>query len=101
MPTFRGNRGNLLQHWVLVEVLNALHPQRVSGLCFVDAYSMSPTPTRSPKVVTDQTAPEFDRLRARLKQGPSAYERAWLSLGQSLPSDYPSSAAFVRHCWKG
>ena len=52
MPTFRGNRGNLLQHWVLVELLDALHHKHASGLCFVDAYSMSPRPTRSPKVVT-------------------------------------------------
>ena len=101
MPTFRGNRGNLLQHWVLVELLDALHHKHVSELCFVDAYSMSPRPTRSPKVVTDQTAADFDRVLARLKQGPSAYERAWLSLSRSLGSDYPSSASFVRHCWEG
>jgi hypothetical protein len=24
MPTYRGNRGNLLQHWVLVELLGRI-----------------------------------------------------------------------------
>ena len=101
MPTFRGNRGNLLQHWVLVELLEALPQDGLAELCFVDAYSMSPMATRSPKVATDQTAPEFDRVRERLAEGRSAYERAWLSLSKSLGSEYPSSAALVRHCWEG
>jgi len=62
---------------------------------------MSPTPTRSPKATTDQTAAEFERVRARLPDARSAYERAWLSLGRSLVSEYPSSAAFVRNRWEG
>ena len=99
MPTYRGNRGNLLQHWVLVELLGCLRQQGISKLCFVDAYSMSPTPVRSAKAATDQTAPEFDLVRSRLADGRSAYERAWLALSQALPSEYPSSAAFVRHYW--
>ena len=100
MPTFRGNRGNLLQHWVLVELVGGLRERGLSKLCFVDAYSMSPTATRSPKATTDQTAPEFDRVRARLAEGCSAYEHAWRLLTQSLRSEYPSSATFVRHCWE-
>jgi hypothetical protein len=101
MPTYRGNRGNLLQHWVLVELLGDLGKQGIKKLCYVDAHSMSPTPTRSAKAATDQTAPEFDLVRSRLADGPSSYERAWLELSRSLPSEYPSSAAFVRHCWYG
>jgi hypothetical protein len=101
MPTFRGNRGNLLQHWVLVELLGDIRQQSTSSLCFVDAYSLSPTATRSPKAATDQTAPEFDRVHANLAKGRSIYERAWRSLSQSLPCEYPSSAAFVRYCWEG
>lgn len=101
MPTYRGNRGNLLQHWLLVELIGTLRQHAVAKLCFVDAYSMSPVATRSPKAATDQTAPEFDQVRARLAEGRSSYERAWLALSQSLRSEYPSSAAFVRHCWEG
>jgi len=101
MPTYRGNRGNLLQHWVLVELLGDLSKQGIHTLCYVDAHSMSPMPTRSPKATTDQTAPDFDQVRSGLGDGPSSYERAWLELSRSLPSEYPSSAAFVRHCWTG
>jgi len=97
MPTYRGNRGNLLQHWVLAELLGCLREQGIRKLCFVDAHSMSPTPVRSAKAATDQTAPEFDLVRSRLADGRSAYERAWLALSQALPSEYPSSAAFVQH----
>jgi hypothetical protein len=101
MPTYRGNRGNFLQHWVLVELLVGLRQQGLAKLSFVDAYSMSPMATRSPNAVTDQTAPEFDRVRAHLAEGRSPYERAWLALTQSSGSEYPSSAVFVRHCWAG
>lgn len=99
-PTYRGNRGNLLQHWVLVELIGCLRQEGIGKLCFVDAYSMSPTPMRSANAGTDQTAPEFDHVRSRLADGRSAYERAWLALSQALPSEYPSSAAFVQHCWR-
>src|SRR5262245_39562755 len=101
MPTYRGNRGNLLQHWVLVELLGYLRQEGIGKLCFIDAYSMSPRPTRSSKMATDQTAPEFDRVRSTLAGGGSAYEQAWLVLSQTLPSEYPSSAVFVQHCWGG
>lgn len=101
IPTYRGNRGNLLQHWVLVEVLGCVRQKDIDKLCFIDAYSMSPTPMRSPKAATDPTAPEFDRTRSRLTDEGSEYELAWLHLSQALPSEYPSSAAFVRHCWRG
>jgi hypothetical protein len=101
VPTFRGNRGNLLQHWVLVELLEDLRERQPGTLCFVDAHAMSPIATRSPKAATDQTAAEFDRVRAHLAEGLSPYELTWLSLSQSLGSEYPSSAAFVRHRWKG
>lgn len=101
MPTYRGNRGNLLQHWVLVELVDCVRAHGIKKLCFVDAYAMSPAPTRSSKASTDQTASEFDRVRAGLPQGSSRYEQAWRVLSQTLPSEYPSSAAFVRHCWPG
>lgn len=99
MPTYRGNRGNLLQHWVLIDLLRCIREGGIRKLCFVDAYSMSPTPTRSERAATDQTAHEFDHLRSRLDRAKSAFERAWLTLSKDLPSEYPSSAAFVRQCW--
>ena len=76
MPTYRGNRGNLLQHWVLVELLARLQQQGPSNLSFIDTHSMSPRATRSAKAVTDQTAPEFDRVLTHLAEGQSSYERA-------------------------
>lgn len=99
MPTYRGNRGNLLQHWVLVELLGCIREGGIEKLCFVDAYAMSPTPTRSEKAATDQTAHDFDHVWSRLDRSNSAFEQAWLTLSKDLPSEYPSSAAFVRHCW--
>jgi hypothetical protein len=99
MPTYRGNRGNLLQHWVLVELLSCIREGGIARLCFVDAYSMSPSPTRSKRAATDQTAREFDHVRSRLDRSSSAFEQAWLTLSQDLASEYPSSAAFVRRCW--
>jgi hypothetical protein len=84
-----------------MEILCCLRRTGIDKLCFFDAYSMSPTPKRSEKAATDQTAPEFDYVRLRLANGRSEYERAWLALSQALPSEYPSSAAFVRHCWRG
>lgn len=99
MPTYRGNRGNLMQHWVLVELLGCIREGAIGKLCFVDAYSMSPTPTRSERAATDQTAHEFDHVRSRLDRSSSVFEQAWLTLSKDLPSEYPSSAAFVRRCW--
>ena len=39
-------------------------------------------------------------MRSRLDRSDSAFEQAWLSLSKDLRSEYPSSAAFVRHCWR-
>jgi hypothetical protein len=97
MPIYRGNRGNLLQHWVLVELLGGIRADGVDELGFIDAYSMSPTPTGSAKAATDQTVHEFDRVRSLLALGSSAYERARLEICKSLASEYPSSTVFVRH----
>ena len=80
MPTYRGNRGNLLQHWVLVELLGCIREGGIGKLCFVDAYSMSQTPTRSERAATDQTAQEFDHVRSRLDPSSSVFEQAWLTL---------------------
>ena len=41
MPTYKGNKGNLLQHWVLCELLSAAR-EHVSRLQFIDAHAMAP-----------------------------------------------------------
>ena len=97
MPTFRGNVGNLLQHWVLCEVLAAsgkYHEQ----ILFVDAYSMAPLANERPK--RDGTAHLFDCVRHRLPGEKTTYEEAWHRSGVAL-SGYPNSAALLTAVWKG
>jgi len=100
MPTYRGNRGNLLQHWVLAECVTLLARTQQTPLCFIDAHAMSPYAKPYEKRDQDQTAPDFDRVRQTLPGQKSAYELAWKDL--TTPEiDYPSSALFVRHLWPG
>lgn len=99
MPVYRGNVGNLLQHWVLCEVLDAWsgHADRID---FIDAYSMAP--------LADERYPESDRasrrrfdwVRARLFEERTPYERAWRRLTPDADG-YPSSAAFLSEVWPG
>ena len=94
MGTYRGNVGNLMQHWTLCNLL-AIAGQRAQELSFVDAYAMAPhAHTR-----TGANA-RFDLVRAGLP-GQSVYEQAWHSLAQQRKEGYPNSAAFVRGIWKG
>lgn len=99
MPTYKGNRGNLLQHWVLVEVIGAIREaiEPAQGICFIDAHAMSPYARRDPS--PGRTAAEFDRVALDLPGQGSAYERAWHELRQGR-CRYPSSAALVRHLWR-
>lgn len=100
MPTFKGNRGNLMQHWVLVElvtILENLSTLPVPRLCFIDAHAMAPLAARHPS--PGQTARDFDSVRDALPGQRSPYETIWLD---SVPEDrarYPSSAVFVRAAW--
>lgn len=59
---------------------------------------MSPYARRNPN--PGQTAEEFNRVGRRLPGQRSAYERAWHYLQQGRCA-YPSSAALVRHLWRG
>ncbi|MEP7113883.1 MAG: hypothetical protein ABI862_11495 [Ilumatobacteraceae bacterium] len=102
MPTFKGNKGNLLQHWVLCELVLMLREQTPPGarLVVVDAHAMSPFATRSP----DVAANVFDAVRARLPGQESAYERTWLDMVGQLDGrrvEYPTTAMFVRRLWPG
>jgi hypothetical protein len=102
MPTYKGNRGNLLQHWVLAELATLLQHECTARhrLCFVDAHAMSPYATRDSK--PGQTAADFDRVRDRLPGQSSRYEDAWHSLLSRLPRcKYPTSAALLRELWQG
>jgi len=99
VPTYKGNRGNLLQHWVLVELIGLLRKeaQPLGRLCFFDAHAMSPFAVRSAN--PGQTGPEFDIVAANLPGQRSAYEQAWHELSQGR-IQYPSSAVFVQHLWQ-
>jgi len=96
MPTFRGNVGNLLQHWVLCEVLAACEGS-YERLGFIDGYSMAPLATDRSK--RDPSSDLFDAVAGGLPGQHSSYERAWLKLAAS-PHEYPNSAAFVTAAWR-
>jgi hypothetical protein len=77
MPIYRGNVGNLLQHWIFCEILQDLH-HHAEHLTFIDAYSMAPFATERPRI--DEKANLFDYVREHLADGESPYEKAWHEL---------------------
>ena len=100
MPTYRGNRGNLLQHWVFAELLTALKGQAADAiphLVLVDAHAMAPYADRCDN--PGQTGFEFDNRRDDLPGEGSAYENAWDALTAANRERYPSSAVFARLIW--
>jgi hypothetical protein len=101
MPSYKGNRGNLLQHWVLAELTMMLQEsvQPEGPLCFIDAHAMSPYAVRNAN--PGQTAADFDRVAGRLPGQSTAYEQAWHALRSEGRCRYPSSASLVHHLWRG
>jgi len=100
MPTYRGNRGNLLQHWVLTELVAVLRKQLQAPdrLCYIDAHAMSPFAIQAKN--PGLTAGDFDAVAGHLPGQNSDYEQAWMALrGDQIK--YPSSGLFVRHLWQG
>ena len=102
MPTYKGNRGHLMQHWPLCEMLEVAG-RHTKGLNFIDAYAMAPLATKK----TGKDA-KFQRAEDRLSElgdSGSAYEKAWYKLTSGYCPEpregYPSSAAFVEQVWKG
>lgn len=92
MPTYKGNVGNLMQHWTLCELLHIADEQNVPGLNFIDAHAMAPIAHER-----DDDNNRFNRVRRRLPGQLSIYERAWHQL---MPSGgYPNSANFVQRVW--
>ena len=93
MGTYKGNAGNLMQHWTLCKLLD-ITGKRTSGISFIDAHSMSPLA----RECTGRD-PLFSRVQSRLPGQKSIYERTWHHL--ALNGGYPNSAAFVREVWSG
>ena len=99
MTIFRGNVGNLLQHWVFCEIL-AVWQGCANRVDFIDAYSMAP--------LADERYPEsdiasrrrFDWVQANLMEEQTPYERAWHRLTPDADR-YPNSAAFLTEVWQG
>jgi hypothetical protein len=99
VAVYRGNVGNLLQHWVLCEVLEAWRGC-ASQVNFIDAHSMAP--------VADERYPEknalsrrrFDCVQARAREERTPYERAWHKLTPE-PGRYPNSAGLLTELWPG
>ena len=98
MPTYKGNAGNLLQHWVLCEILvEASH--HATELSFIDAHSMAPwAETRNSS--SGYSSRVFDCVCRDLPGQRSAYESTWHTLS-GLRSGYPNSANFVCTIWPG
>lgn len=102
-PTYRGNLGNLLQHWTWVEVVSTLQGcsmYRGKTLQLIDAHAMAPLAFRSDRAQDT----DFQTVSARVEaEEPvvSRYESAWRNLSRESPSRYPSTAAFTTEVWNG
>ena len=95
MGTYKGNVGNLMQHWTLCELLETAKANAV-GLSFIDSHAMAPW-------ATECTKPDhrFASVKNDLPGKGSTYEQAWHSLSQqNQKTGYPNSSAFVREVWK-
>ena len=95
MGKYKGNVGNVMQHWTLCDVLRIANVYTL-GLSFIDSYAMAPWATRCTK--PDEI---FESVKNRLSVKGSAYEQAWHSLSQGQQGKgYPNSSAFVQEVWK-
>ena len=96
MTTYKGNAGNLMQHWTLCEIVNIADEENVPGLSFIDAHAMAPC-AEDPDANPGHSGPLFSNARAALPGQRSVYERAWHQLAPV--EGYPNSANFVQHVW--
>ena len=97
-PTYKGNVGNLVQHWTLCALLNIAQQQGVRGLNFIDAHAMAPIAYKCTETNQQRRCP-FDHVRANLLSQRSVYERAWRQIAPA--QGYPNSANFVQRVWQG
>ena len=96
MSSFKGNDGNLMQHWVLCELL-AVARKYTTRLTFIDAHSMAPTAIQRTEKKANRRR-NFDSVLKNLSGQGSSYEQAWQSLSPERGT-YPNSANFVTHIW--
>ena len=94
MDTYKGNKGNLMQHWTLCEVLSIARCHH-DALNYIDAHAMAPLATK--RTGNDQV---FDRVLSNLTTGNSTYQNAWYALAPNPADGYPSSANFTQHLWE-
>ncbi len=103
MGLCKANRGNLMQHWVLCELLRRLGQRDFKHLMFICTHSMAPwsVPERRDDEARNRCRQVFHLARRRIgNQRINAYEEAWFALSASDGLPYPSSAMFVKHLWK-
>lgn len=93
---YKGNVGNLMQHWTLCEVLAAAR-RHASCLSYVDAHAMAPMANLRTER-NDKRREAFNRVRAGRSGRESAYEQSWHRLAPG-GTCYPNSAAFVQDVW--
>ena len=96
MSSFKGNDGNLMQHWVLCELLTVAR-KYTTRLTFIDAHSMAPTAIQRTEKKANRRR-NFDSVLDNLPGQGSSYEQAWQSLSPERGT-YPNSANFVTHIW--
>jgi hypothetical protein len=96
MGLCRGNRGNLMQHWTLAEVVSAIK-DKVDNLHFVTTHSMAPWSVPEKKDENQRCRQVFRVASRRLKSQTnlSYYESAWKALSNESGVPYPSSAVFM------
>ncbi|TFG65954.1 MAG: hypothetical protein E4H27_10355 [Anaerolineales bacterium] len=100
MGVCKGNVGNIMQHWVLTEVLNRVHLQGKRWLHLVCTNSMAPASW--PEQPGGQTRPRFEKVRLSLSPfSVTTYQRAWCAISPAGALLYPSSAAFAAFLWPG
>jgi hypothetical protein len=99
MLTFKANRGNLLQHCVLCNIIDLLKESyyKRDSFFYVDATAMAPFSV--PEQGNQPTCSHFEAVRNRLGVGESSYERPWFSLTEPKSDAYPSSAVFIKRLW--
>lgn len=97
MGSCKGNRGNLMQHWVFSETLSRIAALAHEHLLLVCTHSMSP------KSAVSSPDRHFKSACSGLKnnQGQhSHYERAWGALTGGDENPYPNSAGLAVEIWK-
>ena len=103
MPSFKGNRGHLMQHWPLCKMLEVADSNDVTGLNLIDAYAMAPLATENK--FKDAKFKSAENSLPNLGNSAVAYGQAWHQLTSGhCPKPLegcPSSAAFVEQVWKG